>query len=454
MIEKIKPGKTDKIKLGTIRFELRKEKVDKYGKVPIRLIFQIRSVREFYNTGEKTFPHCWNLQSQEAVFIKSSDAKKITPPININLLLTSSEADEINEKLNELRSKIEKIEKRFIEDSIIYDSDMVINALREKITPSTKKPEPTNILFDFIDKYIEDNSATRVPGSLTVYRSMKNHLQEYEKKNKKVTFDSIDYAFFRSFQKFLLSLTKEVGKKNVPLLNNTTIAKQLSTLKTFLSYAKQHGITVPDGYKDFKIKKDTLEVIALSSDEFETLYNLDLRKKEKLARVRDIFCFSCATGFRYSDLKQMRREHIKPDEIRLTVIKTGEILAVPLTPYSRAILAKYDEQRKPLPMISSGKLNVYIKELCEFAGINEPIEVVRFRGAKREAITYPKHSLIHIHTGRKTFVTLSLEKGMSAEQVMACTGHKDYQSFKRYINVTNQLKKVAMLGAWGRLKAV
>ena len=115
---------------------------------------------------------------------------------------------------------------------------------------------------------------------------------------------------------------------------------------------------------------------------------------------------------------------------------------------------------RPLPIISNQKLNDYVKELCKMAGITEQVEIVRYRGTKREAITYPKFKLIGVHTGRKTFATLSLEKGMSAEEVMTITGHRDYQSFKRYVKVTEQRKKTVMLKAWGgelstvKLKAI
>ena len=111
-------------------------------------------------------------------------------------------------------------------------------------------------------------------------------------------------------------------------------------------------------------------------------------------------------------------------------------------------------------MISNQKLNEYVKELCQLAGITEQVEIVRFRGIKREAITYKKYELIGVHTGRKTFATVSLEKGMSAEEVMAITGHKDYKSFQRYVKVTEQRKKTVMLKAWGgelstvKLKAI
>lgn len=447
--------------MGTIRFELRNAKADKDGKAPIRLIYQVKGQRKYYNTGQKMLPESWDKKEQKAIYLDKKAARKLFSGINYELLLAASEVKDVNNDLDGLIREIEAIEKRFEMDKIVYSAEMVVERLKADKTPNTKKEAPSNILFDFIDKYINDHKATREAGSLSVYRALKKHLQDYQQDtNRKVTFDKIDYSFFQSFQNYLLSLTKTVEGKTLPLLNNTTIAKQLSTIKTFLSYARKEGVTVSDKYKDFKIKKENLEVIALTNEEFETLYYLDLSANKKLAQVRDVFCFACTTGLRYSDLAQLKREHIKQDEIKLTVKKTKEPLAIPLTPFSRAILAKYETLHRPLPIISNQKLNDYVKELCQFAGITEPIEIVRFRGTKREAITYPKYELIGVHTGRKTFVTLSLEKQMSAEEVMTITGHKDYKSFKRYVKITEQRKKMVMLKAWGgelrnlKLKAI
>lgn len=442
----------EKSKGYTIRFEQRTEKKDKDGKAPIRLVFQIKKDRKVYNTGRSVLIQCWDVKNQQAKFIDKKTAKQLHPAINYELFLTEAEAKEFNDSLIDIIKDIKLVTDRFLMDKIVFDAEIVIEKFKENKNTTTKKAEPTNILFDFIDQYLEDNKATREPGSLSVYKSMKNHLNAYQDQTKKkVTFEKIDYSFFKSFQNFLVGRKKEVAGELVPMLNNITIAKQLSTLKTFLTYAKLQNIHISDDYKKFKITKDSLEVIALTNNEFESLYHLDLTNNKKLAHVRDIFCFSCTTGFRYSDMKQLKREHIKDDEIILTVIKTGERLTVPLNTYSIAILAKYKDQRKPLPMLSNQKLNDYLKELCKLAGINEPIEIVRSYGIKREAITYPKYELIGAHTGRKTYVCLSLEKGMSAEQVMACTGHKDYQSFKRYLHVTEKLKKQAVCKAWGEL---
>ena len=444
--------KEEKKKGITISFELRKNKTNKKGLAPIRLIFQIKNNRKYQSTGQTIFPPCWDNKNQQAIYIDKKTAKKDHPAIDYDLFFTESEAIEFNRMLLQKIEATKNITDRFILDKTQFNVGMVIIELNANIKPITKKVEPNNLVFDYIDKYIEDNKATREAGSLTVYKSLKKHLDAYQKHaKKKVTFDKIDYSFFQSFQNYLIGCTETLKStgETVPLFNNTTIAKQLSTLKTFLNYAAREGIEVSDKYKGFKISKEKLEVIALTNEEFEALYYLDLSNNSRLAKVRDNFCFSATTGLRYSDLKQLSRTHIKENEIILTTIKTNRELHVPLTPFSRAILEKYKAKRKPLPMMTNQRLNVYLKELCQLAGINEEIEIVRYRGVKRDAITYKKYEKIGFHCGRKTFASLSLEKGMSTQQVMAIGGWEDYKSFARYVTVTNKLKIVAMGKAWG-----
>jgi integrase len=441
--------------MSTIRFVLRTDKTDKGGKAPIELIYQISGQRKCYNTGIKLVAPCWDPEKQRAVYLDKKKVRQLNLALPAETLLLDREVQELNGKLDDLVRRISTIEKRFELNGALYSVEMVVAELKAAKSPTTKKDASSEVVLDFIHKYIEDHKATREPGSLTVYKALNKHLRDFQCYHRqKVTFENIDYAFFHKFQNFLISgegttVSKKGAEEPRKPLNNTTVAKQLSTLKTFLNYAKAQGIAVSDRYKDFKIRRETLEVIALTNEEFEALFYFDLSANKRLAQVRDVFCFACTTSLRYSDLRQLKREHIKADEIRLTVKKTREPLTVPLTPYSRAILSKYRDQHYPLPVISNQRMNVYLKELCKKAGIDEPIEIVRFRGIVREATTYPKYELVGVHTGRKTFATLSLERGMSIEVVMAITGHKDYKSFERYVKVTEQRKKEVMAKAWG-----
>ncbi len=449
--------------MGTARFVLRIDKpLKKDGRYPIDLIYQLNGIkvngkykhsRTYYRTDKKLFKSYWDAKKQIALYLDKKAAKKALPEIDYDLLPTAKDINDINFDLRLLKSDIETVEKNFQLNNVTYSSQMVVDKLKGKYKHSTKTEAHSDEVFDFMDRYINDHKTTREPGSLAVYKSVKNHLRKFSKATgRKVTFENIDYNFFQSFQNYLLKDKKNDKGEIIRGLNNTSVAKQLSTIKTFLNYARAQGIEVSNKYKDFKIKKENLEVIALTNEEFETLFYMDLSANKRLSETRDVFCFACATGLRYSDLYQLKREHIRNDEIRITVKKTKELLTIPLNSYSKMILARYEAMHKPLPVISNQNLNYAVKDLCQHAGIDEQIEIVRFRGAKREAITYPKYKLIGVHTGRKTFATLSLEKGMSAEEVMATTGHKDYKSFKRYVKISEQRKKVVMIKAWGGVK--
>ena len=70
---------------------------------------------------------------------------------------------------------------------------------------------------------------------------------------------------------------------------------------------------------------------------------------------------------------------------------------------------------------------------------------------------FAKHKLISAHTGRKTFWTLSLERGAPVETVMKWSGHEDYNSFKRYVNLSRTHSISEMERVWGKpvtMKAV
>lgn len=435
------------MKKGTKRIWLRKDKARSNGQMPLCIVYSKENKRQFYNTGMNIYPEQWDDENAKVMALSPKYAK----PYGLKVidLPTKEEATKINQKLTALLSEIDKIETRFDMDNVAFNSEMVMTSLKDALKaaqmPESAKEANPNELHNFMDRYIRDNEATRKEGSLQVYRSVKKRIEAYEKhKSRVVTFDNIDYAFFDSFKSFLFTVCK---------LNSTTVAKQLSTVKTFLNYASKYGHEVSTNYKTFKIQRDPLEVIALTQFEFDTLCEMDLSEKPRLRAIRDVFVFSCCTGMRFSDLEQLTWEQIKKDKhgnqyIEQTVQKTKAKLKIPLNRKARQILAYYDNYPRPLPIVSNQKSNDFLHELCALAGFDEPIEIVRFQGSKRIVNTHPKHELITMHAGRKSFCTLSLEKGMSAEQVMSISGHKDYKSFKRYVNITDETASVALRMAW------
>ena len=189
----------------------------------VELIYQKNGARRFYNTGLKAFKENWSLADQSFIHLNKASAKKLLPGIADSKIPTADEVKEFNGKLTKLRSHVEDIEKRYGLDNEAYSPTDVIQALKS-IHDTTKEEAIEMDLFGFIDTYLADHAKTRVKGSLSVYRALKTHLQAYaDHTRNKITFAGINYAFFESFQNFLIGRKKIVAGKSVPIRRLTTL---------------------------------------------------------------------------------------------------------------------------------------------------------------------------------------------------------------------------------------
>lgn len=174
--------------------------------------------------------------------------------------------------------------------------------------------------------------------------------------------------------------------------------------------------------------------MTLTAEELAVIEDLELTEQPRLENARSLFLLACYTGLRYSDLVSIRKEHVRGTMLRITTLKTRETVTIPLQVRAMELIERY--LAGGVHPISNQKLNDYLKELGRLAGVDSPVEVIRYRGGERVSRTVPKWEKLGCHTGRRTFVTLSLERGLRPEVVMKITGHKDWKSFKRYVNIT------------------
>ena len=215
-----------------------------------------------------------------------------------------------------------------------------------------------------------------------------------------------------------------------------------------MRWADKKGYIENKEYIDFEPRLKTVkdkEVVYLTWEELMRVYNLSFPGNKKyLERVRDVFCFQCFTSLRYSDVAKLKREDIVDDVMKVVTEKTGDTIRIELNKYSRAILEKYTDDEKPLPVPSNQKMNEWVKEVCFLAGIDTPITSVYYKGADRIEEVHPKYELIGTHTGRRTFICNALTMGIPASTVMEWTGHSDYKAMKPYIKIADQEKAKAM----------
>jgi integrase len=359
----------------------------------------------------------------------------------------ASEVNEVNSLLDGYRADIKEIWREAMFNKKEYSHTVVERKFKMKIGEVSTEHD----FYRIFQEFMEAAKATKTRGTILNYNATLTRLKGYsEYLEQGLTFELINQSFYEGFMNYLI--------KELNSLNNT-VGRHIKVLKVFLNYCKKMEI-IPSttNISGFKVIKEEADIIYLTENELFKIFNLEGLSKS-LEQVRDNFCFGCFTGLRFSDIAKINKSNIKEDFIEIKTEKTRESLKIPLNQHAKHLLKKYsnDNDERPLPpTISNQKTNQYLKELCEMAELDEIIEMEKFSGSKKILIKKPKYNFVTSHTARRTFVTLSLEKGIRAEVVMNITGHKEYQTFKKYIKITDTVKLLEMARVWDRpqLKAV
>ena len=290
--------------------------------------------------------------------------------------------------------------------------------------------------------YEEWVSYTRAAGTVRTaqaHATAGRHLREFEEANGyALDFDTLTPTVGDRWAAYLLNVAK---------LTDNTINKHLGRLKSFMKWASKRGYTENSSLDRVSWARREPDVIALSAAELLALEALPLSPGSRLDKARSWFLLACYTGLRYSDLVSIQPQHLRPAtatipaHLRLTAQKTRAVVNVPLSARAldivNRLLAGDLASIKSQP-ITNPVLNRFLKELGQLASIDSPVEVIQYRGGIADVKTRPKYEKLTVHTARRTFVTLNLGKGMSAEFVMKLTGHTSYKSFQRYVNLTPQ----------------
>lgn len=400
--------------------------------VPIRMRVNFASKRIEFTTGYRIDATKWDADKQR---VKNGCSNKL-----------KQSASEINASLLEYYTEIQSIFKRFEVEDVMPTPEQIKKAFNALHKPVSEEPKPKKEalpcdFFQVFDDFVEDCGRQNnwTDSTFEKFAAVKNHLTNFREG---LTFEFFDERGLNDYISYL---------RDVKEMRNTTIGKQLSFLKWFLRWAFKKGVHQNNAYDSYKpkLKSTQKKIIFLTWDELNRLRESKIpSNKQALERVRDVFLFQCFTGLRYSDVFNLRRSDIKGDHIEVTTVKTSDSLIIELNNHSKAILDKYKdvafEDDKVLPVITNQKMNDYLKELAELAGIDEPVRQTYYRGNERIDEVTPKYALLGTHAGRRTFICNALALGIPPQVVMKWTGHSDYKAMKPYIDIADDIKANAM----------
>ena len=283
--------------------------------------------------------------------------------------------------------------------------------------------EAMDIYYDrFAEKVL---SRQKSKHSLKCVQATREKLKLFLKHNYKVSdkqLKEVKLAFAGDFEHFLITHEKSC---------NNTAMKYIRILKRVLKFAvdQEWLETNPVGRFTCTYIEPSRE--RLTMEEVMNLYHKKFTV-ERLTEVRDVFLFSCYTGFAYQDVYNLTPDNIVigidgEKWIAIDRRKTGITENVPLLPIALEIVEKYKNhlwchsKNHLLPVNTNQCYNGYLKEIAQICGI------------KKYLIT---------HMARHTFATtILLEQDVPIETVSQLLGHRSIRTTGIYAKASQ--KKVS-----------
>ncbi len=255
------------------------------------------------------------------------------------------------------------------------------------------------------------------------------YLRKFEESDMKIR--KITPKWIEEFQFFLLC-SANLSKGSASLYS--------SALRKYLHLAVRDNI-ISKSPADFvkNIPMPESKKLPLSLAEIKRLSRIKIPGKLG-GEVKKAFLFSCCTGLRISDLRELTWSMIFEDAdrslwLRKIQKKTERAVTIPLNESAVRILKsmKSDFSHENhsgtsgghvFPLLASTKTNTdqYLKKWGEKAGIQH----------------------VSWHTARHTMATLALENGAELKTVSELLGHSQISTTLRYAKSTDKLKKAAV----------
>lgn len=225
--------------------------------------------------------------------------------------------------------------------------------------------------------------------------------------------------------------------------SQNTIALLAAQFRSFLNMMHSDGrfsdLIHEEEY--LKYSQEEVDDIALYEDEIIKIYNTEGLTKAQV-RARDIFCFGCCVGLRVDDLNRINQYHLVNDVFEFFTEKGSKRVLIPIHWLAKEI---YDKYKGKLPTyLSRAALGPHLPKICRKAGITEQVLIVSTVGGITKGEYYEKCDLVKPHTMRRSFATNAILARIPDNLVMEITGHGDWDTFKRYIKITEDRKIKAL----------
>jgi len=316
------------------------------------------------------------------------------------------------------------IEKKFNELQKI-DSEVSLSLLKNEFQGKVKLKSKSISIIEVMQKHAafferKVTAGERAPASLQKYGRAKYLLIAFMRKQYGIDdIDAIDInsAFVYNLEEYLKYESNFKGRLGI---KNNSVVKYIRVYKTACNYCIKMGLLDKNPFMVYDGKLNVKDATFLTQQELNAIEE-KLIGNERLQKVRDIFLFSCYTGYAPVDACALTKDNLYEDSsndlwILTHRAKTAIKANVPVLPPVLKIITKYEgKQENLIPKISNQKMNAYLKEIADICDIN-------------------KHLTWYV--ARHTFATtVALGNGVRIENLSAMMGHTNIKQTQHYAKV-------------------
>lgn len=399
----------------------------------LKIIFFIKSGKKNLN-GECPIFAKINLGAKTTTM---STGKSINPDRwlssnRLRSLLRDNREKVIKESLDLFLLKAE----RFHNEAYKMGNDITLEELKSHLKGINFKNETTYLLdlFEIHNLHFLKlvTIGERAKASYQKYERSKDLIRIFLKKKYGLTdidINDVTSSFIYNLESFLKF---ESEYKDVFGIKNNSVVKYFKNFKTVCNYAIKMDLIERNPFIKYEGKIKITEATFLTQEELDRIESKTF-STERLEKVKDIFLFSCYTGYAPVDAQKLTSDNIILDSNKELWIKTErqktKVKAnVPVLPQTLKIIQKYQFTEKGLiPKLSNQKMNAYLKEIADI------IEL-------KKNLTW--------YVARHTFAsTVTLGNGIKIENVSAMLGHTTIKQTQHYAKVldNNVLKDMKKL---------
>ncbi len=401
-------------------FYIKTEKANKNGQSPIiaKISFKQKSIT--MATGKSISKERWQFTNNLRSVLKLEKEKVIKQSLDVFHL-------NIEKKFNEL-AKVDP------EVSL----SLLKNEFKGKVKLKSKSISITEVIQKHNDYFKRKvDAGERAKASLQKYDRAKDLIIAFIKKQYSINdLDAVEInsAFVYNFEAYLKYESNFKGKIGI---KNNSVVKYIRIYKTACNYCIRMGILDKNPFMIYDGKLNVKDAVFLTQQELSAIENKPIFN-DRLKKVRDIFLFSCYTGYAPIDASNLTKENLFEDSnndlwILTRRAKTAIKANVPLLPPAIKIIDKYKNQQEGLiPSLSNQKMNAYLKEIADICGI---------------------YKNLTWYVARHTFATtVALGNGVRIENLSAMMGHTNIKQTQHYakvldVNVKEDMEKLKTLFA-------